>query len=96
MLADGKSTADMVEELHLSIHTVRNHIRNILAEAAVALAPRGGGRRHPPRSRPAPLSRAADPGRARPGAGQVREREDGVPVPVGGGPTGAPLEERRA
>jgi DNA-binding NarL/FixJ family response regulator len=30
LLARGRSTAEMVEELHLSIHTVRNHIRNIL------------------------------------------------------------------
>jgi DNA-binding NarL/FixJ family response regulator len=49
MLADGKSTAEMVEELHLSIHTVRNHIRNILAKLrcrsrleAVAVATRLG------------------------------------------------------
>jgi DNA-binding NarL/FixJ family response regulator len=32
LLAAGKSTAEMVELLHLSIHTVRNHIRNILAK----------------------------------------------------------------
>jgi len=54
MLADGKSTADMVEALHLSIHTVRNHIRNILAKLqsrsrleAVAVATRLGLVPHP-------------------------------------------------
>jgi DNA-binding NarL/FixJ family response regulator len=54
LLADGKSTADMVAELHLSIHTVRNHIRNILAKLqarsrleAVAVATRLGLVPHP-------------------------------------------------
>lgn len=49
LLAQGRSTADMVEALHLSIHTVRNHIRNILAKLqsrsrleAVAVATRLG------------------------------------------------------
>ncbi len=28
LLADGHSTADIVEQLYLSLHTVRNHIRN--------------------------------------------------------------------
>jgi DNA-binding CsgD family transcriptional regulator len=44
----------MVEELHLSIHTVRNHIRNILAKLqarsrleAVAVATRLGLVPHP-------------------------------------------------
>lgn len=35
LLADGRSTAEMVEELHLSVHTVRNHIRKILAKLQV-------------------------------------------------------------
>jgi DNA-binding NarL/FixJ family response regulator len=54
MLAAGRSTAEMVEELHLSIHTVRNHIRNILAKLqsrsrleAVAVATRLGLVSHP-------------------------------------------------
>jgi DNA-binding NarL/FixJ family response regulator len=49
MLADGRSTTEMVEQLHLSIHTVRNHVRNILAKLqarsrleAVAVATRLG------------------------------------------------------
>jgi DNA-binding NarL/FixJ family response regulator len=49
MLADGRSTAEMVEQLHLSIHTVRNHVRNILTKLqarsrleAVAVATRLG------------------------------------------------------
>jgi DNA-binding NarL/FixJ family response regulator len=35
LLADGKSTTDIVETLFLSIHTVRNHIRNLLAKLQV-------------------------------------------------------------
>lgn len=49
LLAKGRSTAVMSKELHLSEHTVRNHVRNILAKLgahskleAVALAAREG------------------------------------------------------
>lgn len=49
LLADGKSTGAIVDELILSIHTVRNHIRNILMKLnaqsrleAVAIATRQG------------------------------------------------------
>jgi DNA-binding NarL/FixJ family response regulator len=49
MLADGRSTSAIVDELVLSVHTVRNHIRNILAKLnaqsrleAVAIATRQG------------------------------------------------------
>ena len=49
MLADGRSTSAIVDDLVLSIHTVRNHIRNILTKLnaqsrleAVAIATRQG------------------------------------------------------
>jgi DNA-binding NarL/FixJ family response regulator len=49
LLADGRSTNHIVNELVLSVHTVRNHIRNILAKLgaqsrleAVAIATRLG------------------------------------------------------
>jgi DNA-binding NarL/FixJ family response regulator len=49
LLAEGKSTGAIVQELFLSIHTVRNHIRNILTKLnaqsrleAVAIATRQG------------------------------------------------------
>jgi DNA-binding NarL/FixJ family response regulator len=49
LLADGKSTTAIVKELVVSIHTVRNHIRNILTKLnaqsrleAVAIATRQG------------------------------------------------------
>lgn len=49
LLARGASTADMVRELTISIHTVRNHIRNVLGKLqarsrleAVAIATRLG------------------------------------------------------
>jgi DNA-binding NarL/FixJ family response regulator len=49
MLADGRSTTEIAGELHLSVHTVRNHIRNVLAKLqartrleAVAVATRLG------------------------------------------------------
>ncbi|HEY3670290.1 MAG TPA: response regulator transcription factor [Acidimicrobiia bacterium] len=35
LLAAGKSTTDIVETLFLSIHTVRNHIRNLLSKLQV-------------------------------------------------------------
>jgi DNA-binding NarL/FixJ family response regulator len=35
LLAAGKSTADIVETLVLSVHTVRNHIRNLLTKLQV-------------------------------------------------------------
>jgi DNA-binding NarL/FixJ family response regulator len=35
LLADGKSTTDIVETLFLSVHTVRNHIRNLLTKLQV-------------------------------------------------------------
>jgi len=48
-LADGRSTDEIASELFLSIHTVRNHIANILSKlqassrlAAVAIAARNG------------------------------------------------------
>jgi DNA-binding NarL/FixJ family response regulator len=56
MLADGKSTGTIVRELVLSVHTVRNHIRNILTKLhaqsrleAVAVATRQGLIRPPKR-----------------------------------------------
>ena len=49
LLASGRSTKAMVEELALSVHTVRNHVRNVLAKLrstsrleAVAVATRHG------------------------------------------------------
>ena len=49
LLATGRSTTQMVDELFLSVHTVRNHIRNILTKLqtcsrleAVAVATRIG------------------------------------------------------
>jgi DNA-binding NarL/FixJ family response regulator len=49
LLAEGRSTHDIVDSLFLSVHTVRNHIRNILAKLnarsrleAVAVATRIG------------------------------------------------------
>jgi DNA-binding NarL/FixJ family response regulator len=49
LLADGCSTADLAAELTISLHTVRNHIRNILSKLhaasrlqAVAIATRNG------------------------------------------------------
>lgn len=49
LLAAGRSTAQMVDELIVSVHTVRNHVRNILAKLqatsrleAVAVATRLG------------------------------------------------------
>jgi DNA-binding NarL/FixJ family response regulator len=49
LLADGRSTTDMVRELTVSVHTVRNHIRNVMAKLqarsrleAVAVATRLG------------------------------------------------------
>lgn len=49
LLADGKSTGAIVQELVVSIHTVRNHVRNILMKLnaqsrleAVAIATRHG------------------------------------------------------
>jgi DNA-binding NarL/FixJ family response regulator len=58
LLAEGKSTSAIVDELVLSVHTVRNHIRNILTKLnaqsrleAVAIATRQGllGPSTPPR-----------------------------------------------
>jgi DNA-binding NarL/FixJ family response regulator len=55
LLAGGRSTTDIVHELSLSVHTVRNHIRNLLTKLhassrleAVAIAMRAGiiGREH--------------------------------------------------
>jgi DNA-binding CsgD family transcriptional regulator len=49
LLAEGKSTSAIVNDLYLSIHTVRNHVRNILTKLnaqsrleAVAIATRQG------------------------------------------------------
>jgi DNA-binding NarL/FixJ family response regulator len=49
MLGEGKSTGAIVSELYLSVHTVRNHVRNILTKLnaqsrleAVAIASREG------------------------------------------------------
>ncbi len=49
LLAEGCSTAEMVNELIVSVHTVRNHVRNILTKLqansrleAVAVATRLG------------------------------------------------------
>ena len=49
MLADGMSTIELVEKLVVSVHTVRNHVRNILTKLhagsrleAVAIATRAG------------------------------------------------------
>jgi DNA-binding NarL/FixJ family response regulator len=49
LLAAGRSTTDMVAELVLSVHTVRNHVRNVLQKLnassrleAVAVATRAG------------------------------------------------------
>lgn len=49
MLADGRSTTDMVNELVVSVHTIRNHVRNVLQKLqassrleAVAVATRVG------------------------------------------------------
>jgi DNA-binding NarL/FixJ family response regulator len=49
MLASGRSTTDMVSELVVSVHTVRNHVRNVLQKLhassrleAVAVATRVG------------------------------------------------------
>ena len=49
MLAEGRSTSDMVDELVVSVHTIRNHVRNVLQKLrassrleAVAVATRVG------------------------------------------------------
>lgn len=49
LLAAGRSTTDMVNELVVSVHTVRNHVRNVLSKLhassrleAVAVASRAG------------------------------------------------------
>jgi DNA-binding NarL/FixJ family response regulator len=49
LLADGRSTEEIAGELFLSLHTVRNHVRNILTKLhartkleAVVIAARGG------------------------------------------------------
>jgi DNA-binding NarL/FixJ family response regulator len=49
LLAGGRATSEIAEDLHLSIHTVRNHVRNILTKLsartrleAVAVATRQG------------------------------------------------------
>jgi DNA-binding NarL/FixJ family response regulator len=54
LLAEGKSTSVIVQELVLSVHTVRNHVRNILTKLnaqsrleAVAIATRQGLLRSP-------------------------------------------------